>query len=111
MFPTIELPIMTAGETARKVRPIFLLEWFKRTLEDQRAVGADGPEPAVVYVVETPWAGDRVEDEGAGISGSRWAKLLVSRMGFPKSISAPFTKDLCLDWDAGSITVASAGSS
>ena len=83
----------------------------KRPFEDRRVVGPDGPEPAVIYVVETPW----VEDVGVRISGSSWENLLVSRMGSPKVVSAPFTKERCLalglrymtslHWNTGSILV------
>lgn len=57
MFPTIELSMTTAGAMVEEVPPFFHLKWFCKTLEDQRAVGPNGPEPAVVSMVDNEWAG------------------------------------------------------
>jgi hypothetical protein len=46
----------TAGATADEVRPFFRLEWFRKPLKDQRVVGPDGPETAVVSIVDDEWA-------------------------------------------------------
>ena len=56
MFLTIELPMITGGAMAEVVWPFFSLEWFHRPLEEQRVVGPDGPEPAVVSIMDDEWA-------------------------------------------------------
>lgn len=60
MFLTVALLMMTAGEMTEEVRPFFLLEWFRRPLQDQWEVGPNGPEPAVESMVANE--GTRVSD-------------------------------------------------